>query len=182
MKNNQPDQYNRVIPVLAVALMTGLGCKTTTSQPYLTTQSPMTLVSSNDGEYNQLFQLTDDQTTDWELKTKDSFTVIHLGPDHPPIIKTVYDTVPCTIYGTPTMAMSSDGRYALIALTHNRHTEPQAPDIGDWLENTSSRVFTQPGPYRHRRCAREFVTAYRLTPFRYRKRQRHRRCQLGRTA
>jgi WD40 repeat protein len=115
MKNNQPAQYNRVIPVLAVALMTGLGCKTTTSQPYLTTQSPMTLVSSNDGEYNQLFQLTDDQTTDWELKTKDSFTVIHLGPDHPPIIKTVYDTVPCTIYGTPTMAMSSDGRYALIA-------------------------------------------------------------------
>ena len=115
MKNNQPAQYNRVIPVLAVALMTGLGCKTTTSQPYLTTQSPMTLISSNDGEYNQLFQLTDDQTTDWELKTKDSFTVIHLGPDHPPIIKTVYDTVPCTIYGTPTMAMSSDGRYALIA-------------------------------------------------------------------
>ena len=66
-------------------------------------------------EYNQIYQLTEDKTTDWELKTKDSFTVIHLGPDHPPIIKTIYDTVPCTIAGTPTMAISRDGRYALIA-------------------------------------------------------------------
>ena len=83
--------------------------------PFLTTQTPLTLFSTNDGEFNQIFQLTEDQTTDWELKTKDSFTVIHLGPDHPPIIKTVYDTVPCAIAGTPTMAMSSDGRYALVA-------------------------------------------------------------------
>ena len=83
-------------------------------RPYLTTQSPLTLLSANDGEINQLFQLTDNQTTDWELKTKDSFTVIHLGPDHPPIIKTVYDTAPATIKGTPTMALSKDGRYGLI--------------------------------------------------------------------
>ncbi|MEE2612115.1 MAG: hypothetical protein VYB24_08065, partial [Pseudomonadota bacterium] len=83
--------------------MTCIGCKTTSDRPYLTTQTPLTLVSSNDGEYNQIFQLTEDQTTDWELKTKDSFTVIHLGPDHPPIIKTVYDTVPSSIAGTPTM-------------------------------------------------------------------------------
>ena len=83
--------------------------------PYLTTQSPVTLLSTSDGEYNQIYQLTEDRTTDWELKTRDSFTVIHLGPDHPPIIKTVYDTVPATILGTPTMAMSQNGRYGLIA-------------------------------------------------------------------
>ena len=75
-------------------------------RPYLTTQTPITLFSTNDGEVNQLFQLTDEQTTDWELKTKDSFTIIHLGPDHPPIIRTIYDTVPCSILGTPTMAVS----------------------------------------------------------------------------
>ena len=114
MKNNHPFQSNQIIPLLAAALMTCIGCKTTSDRPYLTTQTPLTLVSSNDGEFNQIFQLTEDQTTDWELKTKDSFTVIHLCPDHPPIIKTVYDTVPCSIAGTPTMAMSSDGRYALI--------------------------------------------------------------------
>ncbi|MDA0350541.1 MAG: WD40 repeat domain-containing protein [Verrucomicrobia bacterium] len=87
--------------------------------PYLTTRSPVTLLSTGDGEFNQIFQfnrgLWNDRTTDWELKTKDSFTVIHLGPDHPPVIKTVYDTVPATIAGTPTMAMSKNGRYGLIA-------------------------------------------------------------------
>ena len=51
---------------------------------------------------------------DYNIKTKDSFTVIRLGPDHPPICKTVYGTVPCTIAGTPTMAMTADGRYGLI--------------------------------------------------------------------
>ena len=84
-------------------------------RPYLTTKSRITLLSSNDGEESQLTQLTLDRTTDWDLKTKDSFTVIHLGPDHPPIIKTVYDTVPACIMGTPTMAMSKDGRFGLIA-------------------------------------------------------------------
>ena len=84
-------------------------------RPYLTTQSPITLFSTNDGEFNQVHLVNDESATEWELKTKDSFTVIQLGPDHPPIIKTVYDTVPCYIAGTPTMAMSQDGRYALVA-------------------------------------------------------------------
>ncbi len=84
-------------------------------RPYLTTQSPITLFSTNDGEFNQVHLVNDENTTEWELKTRDSFTVIQLGPDHPPIIKTVYDTVPCYIAGTPTMAMSQDGRYALVA-------------------------------------------------------------------
>ena len=98
------------------------GCKSRDSRPYLTTQTPLTLLSSNDGEINQVYQLTEERTTDWELKTKDSFTVIHLGPDHPPIIKTIYDTVPATIHGTPTMAMSRDGRYGIIA-NHSRRME-----------------------------------------------------------
>jgi len=107
----------RYCTVIVVVLL-AFGCVDAVDaedRPYLTTQTPLTLFSTNDGEVNQLFQLTDGQTTDWELKTKDSFTVIHLGPDHPPIIKTVYDTVPCSIAGTPSMAMSSDGRYALVA-------------------------------------------------------------------
>ena len=105
----------RFLVVVVLSALSGPHAVKAEDRPYLTTQSPITLVSSNDGEITQLFQLTDDQTTDWELKSKDSFTVIHLGPDHPPIIRTIYDTVPCTIAGTPTMAMSRDGRYALIA-------------------------------------------------------------------
>ncbi len=127
--------------------MTCIGCKTTSDRPYLTTQTPLTLVSSNDGEYNQLFQSTEDQTTDWELKTKDSFTVIHLGPDHPPIINTVYDTVPCTIGGTPTMAMSSDGRYAIIANHSWRHVKfkkLQLPDGPQTNADLTPEMLKQP--------------------------------------
>ena len=84
------------------------------SKPYLTTQTPITLLSGNDGETAPFLQTTPNGVTDWMLKRQDSFTVIQLGPNHPPIIKTVYGTVPTHIWGTPTMAMSKDGRYGLI--------------------------------------------------------------------
>ena len=96
-------QSTVVVVLIAIA---GSGAAEDEERSYLTTQTSITLFSTNDGEVNQLFQLTDEQTTDWELKTKDSFTIIHLGPDHPPIIRTIYDTVPCSILGTPTMAVS----------------------------------------------------------------------------
>ena len=114
-------KYRSLVVVVLIGLAR-LGDVEAEERPYLTTKTPITLFSTNDGEVNQIYKLTDDQTTDWELKTKDSFTVIHLGPDHPPIIRTIYDTVPCTILGTPTMAMSSDGRYALVA-NHSIRTE-----------------------------------------------------------
>lgn len=82
--------------------------------PYLTTKSPITLLSANDGEMDVLWRKTPEGLIDYEVKTKDSFTVIFLGPDHPPITRTVYGTVPCSIAGTPTMAMSPDGHYGLI--------------------------------------------------------------------
>ena len=83
-------------------------------EPYITTKTPLTLLSANDGESDILWRRTEEGLIDYSIKTKDSFTVIRLGPDHPPICKTVYGTVPCTIAGTPTMAMTSDGRYGLI--------------------------------------------------------------------
>ena len=110
----------RFLVVVVLSALSGPHAVKAEERPYLTTQTPITLFSTNDGEVNQTYLLKDEQTTDWELKTKDSFTVIHLGPDHPPIIRTIYDTVPCTIAGTPTMAMSRDGRYALIA-NHSWH-------------------------------------------------------------
>jgi hypothetical protein len=83
-------------------------------KPYLTTKSEITLLSTNDGETDPAWRTTVDGLTDYEVKTKDSFTVIRLGPDHPPVCKTIYGTVPCSILGTPSMAMSSDGHYGLI--------------------------------------------------------------------
>ena len=84
-------------------------------KPYITTQTPLTLLSANDGETGIRWRKTREGLNDREVKTQDSITVIHLGPDHPPITKTVYGTVPSSILGTPTMAMSADGRYGIVA-------------------------------------------------------------------
>jgi hypothetical protein len=84
-------------------------------KPYITTQTPITLLSANDGETDIRWRKTPEGLNDREVKTEDSITVIHLGPDHPPITKTVYGTVPSSILGTPTMAMSADGLYGIIA-------------------------------------------------------------------
>ena len=83
--------------------------------PYITTKSEITLLSANDGETDPAWRTTLEGLTDYEVKTKDSFTVIRLEPDHPPVCRTVYGTVPCSILGTPRMAMSSDGHFGLIA-------------------------------------------------------------------
>ncbi|MEE3371537.1 MAG: WD40 repeat domain-containing protein [Planctomycetota bacterium] len=85
------------------------------SRPYITTQTPLTLLSANDGDLDFHWRKTREGLRDREVKTQDSVTVIHLGPDHPPITRTVYGTVPSTILGTPTMAMSADGRYGIVA-------------------------------------------------------------------
>jgi hypothetical protein len=84
-------------------------------KPFITTQTPLTLLSVNDGETDIMWRKTREGLNDREVKTQDSITVIHLGPDHPPITKTVYGTVPSSILGTPTMAMSADGRYGIVA-------------------------------------------------------------------
>jgi len=122
------------------------GCKSTGvstldgyDRPYITTQSPLTLLSSNDGEKSQSFLRTLEGVTDWNMKVRDSFTVIHLGPDHPPLIKTVYDTVPTTVLGTPSMAMSKDGRFGLITNhgfrneKYGRIIHPEGPLTNDDL-------------------------------------------------
>ena len=83
-------------------------------KPYITTKTPLTLLSANDAEANPILMRTDDGLTDDTLMAQDSFTVIRLGPNDPPICKTVYGTVPCTVIGTPRIAMSADGRFGLI--------------------------------------------------------------------
>ena len=82
-------------------------------QPYITTQTPLTLFSTQDGEAEAIWSFSSVKPYDYKLLAKDSFSVIHLGPDHPPVVKTVYGTIAATILGTPTMAMSKDGRYGI---------------------------------------------------------------------
>ena len=96
-------------------------------KPYITTQTPLTLFSTQDGETEAVLSFSNVKPYDYKLLAKDSFTVIHLGPNHPPIVKTVFGTIPVSIFGTPTMAMSSDGRYG-IATNHSWRIEGSAFD------------------------------------------------------
>jgi hypothetical protein len=90
--------------------------------PYLRSRRPLTVLSANDG----LLHLRLDANAG--KPTQDSITVIHLGPDHPPIVKTVYGTVPNTISGPPYMAMTGDGRYGFVT-SRKIKEEPDVPEI-----------------------------------------------------
>ena len=79
--------------------------------PYITTPYPITLFSANDGECRFVHTVSGLQ----QKPVKDSITVIQLGPDHPPISKTVTGPVPVTIHGSPHVAISANGRYGFVS-------------------------------------------------------------------
>lgn len=90
--------------------------------PWITSKQRLTILSANDGRMH----LRSDPNV--KTVTQDSITVIHLGPDQPPMVKTVYGAVPNTISGAPYMAMTGDGRYGFVT-SRKIAEEPDAPDI-----------------------------------------------------
>ena len=85
---------------------------------YLTVAGPITLLSANDGE-----MLPNENGP----VRNDSITVVHLGPDHPPIVKTAFGIAPSTIYGSPHIAITADGRYGFVS---NHGWRPSKPLLG----------------------------------------------------
>src|SRR5436190_23727184 len=75
--------------------------------PGIRTKQRLTILSANDGYVHR--RPNPDAKDEKKAVTQDSITVIHLGPDHPPVVKTVYNTVPNTIAGAPYTAMTGDG-------------------------------------------------------------------------
>lgn len=106
-----------MIVLLTIAVSTGHA-----QTAWITSQKPLTILSANDG----FVHLRSDPES--KKVTQDSITVIHLGPDHPPIVKTVYGTVPNTISGPPYMAMTGDGRYGFVT-SRKIKEEPDVPEI-----------------------------------------------------
>src|SRR5437016_4927708 len=90
--------------------------------PWIKSKQRLTILSANDGQVHLR------AGPDEKKVTQDSITVIHLGPDHPPMVKTVYGTVPNTISGPPYMAMTGDGRYGFVTSRKSKQ-EPEAPEI-----------------------------------------------------
>ena len=102
------------------------GCKEKTQPPsWISTKQELTLLSANDGQAH--LRLDSDMKIDKKNVTKDSITVMHLGPDHPPIVRTVYDTVPNTIMGAPYIAMTDDGRYGFVTCHGMGIFSPEEP-------------------------------------------------------
>lgn len=91
--------------------------------PWIKTSQPTTLLSANDGQVH--FRINADMKFDRENLTQDSITVVHLGPDHPPIVKTVYGTVPNSLSGSPYIAMTGDGHYGFVPSRGNSYSNDQ---------------------------------------------------------
>ena len=98
--------------------------------PYITTTQRLTLLSANDGEIHFLHTTSGVKVE----PVSDTITVIHMGPDHPPVCKTVTGVLPVTIYGSPHIAITRDGRYGFVA-NHSWRGDTivrgDAPDIPD---------------------------------------------------
>ncbi len=95
--------------------------------PFLTTRQALTLLSANDGASLSRWGGADVPSEADAMP--DSITVIHLGPDHPPVTTTVYGTVPNTIYGSPHMAIAGAGRYGFVT-NHSWRFEPETGQAG----------------------------------------------------
>lgn len=81
--------------------------------PGIRTRQPLTILSANDGQSHR--RLDAEGRRDRENVTADSVTVIHLGPDHAPLIKTVYGSVPNSIVGVPYLPVTPNGRYGFVS-------------------------------------------------------------------
>lgn len=97
---------------------TTLGTGDYADAPYITSSTPIRIVSANDG--NAL-------KGPWNSRSNlpDSITVIDLSPDAPPVTRTVSGTVPNTFSGDPKSAIIEAGRYAFVA-DHNWGADGEA--------------------------------------------------------
>jgi DNA-binding beta-propeller fold protein YncE len=82
------------------------------ARPWIQTRQELTLFSANDGQAH--IRLDAEMRIDKKSFAPDSITVVYLGPDHPPLARTVYGTAPNTIIGAPYQAITKDGHYAFV--------------------------------------------------------------------
>lgn len=111
-------------------------------KPGLRTRTELTLLSANDG----FMHLKIDKPSypafrlDVTNITRDSITVVHLGPNHPPTKKTVYGTVPNTIIGAPYLATSRDGRLGFVPCHKGAAFAPKPGNILSVIDLASTNL------------------------------------------
>lgn len=104
------------------------------TRPWIRTKEPLTILSANDGQAHIKFDGSSVATNSAVRfaatnLTRDSITVTHLGPDHPPVIKTVYETVPNTVFGPPYLTLSRDGHYGFVTCHNYGVMQPKSGDL-----------------------------------------------------
>jgi hypothetical protein len=105
---------------------------------WLKTRQRLILLSANDGQAHLRFDA--ERKIDKTNFTQDSITAIQLGPDHPPIIETIYGAVPNTILGAPYLAMTRDGRYALVPCHGTGLLAPKQKDLLSVIDLSSPHM------------------------------------------
>ncbi len=114
-RNRNPAKASRrllQIAVLSISAALSSGCSEKVDDPnqdlpFITTPSPIRIVSANDGDALKFLGLP-------RSDLPDSVTVIDLSADSPPVTRTVSGTVPNSYSGSPIAALISGGRYAFI--------------------------------------------------------------------
>ncbi len=92
--------------------------------PGIRTREELTILTANDGRTH--VRVDANGRRDAQQLTPDSITVIQLGPNHAPLVKTVYGTVPNSIASVPYLPMTPDGRYGFVS---SRGAGGDAPDL-----------------------------------------------------
>jgi hypothetical protein len=118
----EAEMRTSALGALALALLMAAESLAQDQAAGIRSKQRLTILSANDGHVHLRLKPEAGKTT------PDSITVIHLGPDHPPIVKTVYGTVPNTISGPPYMAMTGDGRYGFVTSRKSKD-DPDAPEL-----------------------------------------------------
>ncbi len=113
----------RLVSCLLLVAFAG-NLATAEDQPFITSRSPVTLLSANDGAVVADMA----PVAKWPRAEviRDSVTVIQLGPNNPPQVRTVYGTVPNSISGPPYLAVQ--GRFGFITNHGSRMDTPLGED------------------------------------------------------
>ena len=114
--------------LLALAPAPRWGQSSASNPTYLVSNTPLILLSANDAETGSAL------ATQPLSNARDSITAIRLTPGSPPEIRTVYGTVPSSMFGAPRMAIVGAGRYGIVSnnattLAELVNREPPAENV-----------------------------------------------------
>jgi DNA-binding beta-propeller fold protein YncE len=136
--------------VLAAAVFPAVAMAEDNGAPWIKTNQELILLSANDGQAH--LRLNNRMQIETKHQTADSFTVISLGPTHPPDVRTIYGTVPSSVIGPPYIAVSDHGRFGFIVSNGAGIFNPEKKNLLSVIDLQSATLAVMqkveiPGPW-----------------------------------